>query len=211
MTFRITVDGKTVFEAGPMSDSDPAKEVEVPLAGARELRLIANDSGDGIGCDMANWVEASLERDPTAPFFGKVAVSLCGAPAPPASAAACGFSLVAGELGPQLALMEAAGAFTVSVESGEEVCLTIPAKNLVEPVKIIAEATVLSGTEAEVELSLGGERIRRTIKDGTSVALETPTVEGADGHHPGSDHSGRGRRDGRPLARPAVRERKIDP
>ncbi|NQT11346.1 MAG: NPCBM/NEW2 domain-containing protein, partial [Planctomycetes bacterium] len=179
VTFRIAVDGKTVFETGPMSDSDPAKEVEVPLVGARELRLIANDSGDGIGCDMANWVEASLERDPTAPFFGKVAVSLCGVPAPPASPAACGFSLVAAESGPQLALLEPARAFTVSVESGEEVRLTIPAKNLVEPVKIIAEATVVAGAEAEVELSLGAETIRRTVPEGASITLETPVVEGA--------------------------------
>ena len=34
VTFRIAVDGKIVFEAGPMSDSDPAKQVEVPVAGA---------------------------------------------------------------------------------------------------------------------------------------------------------------------------------
>ncbi|MBI2479972.1 MAG: Rrf2 family transcriptional regulator, partial [Planctomycetia bacterium] len=92
VTFRIAVDGNVVFESPLMSDSDPAKEVQVPLQHARELRLIATDSGDGIGCDMANWVEARLVRDPRMPFFGAISTSLAGEPAPPASASASGFS-----------------------------------------------------------------------------------------------------------------------
>ena len=32
-------------------------------------RLIASDANDGIGCDMANWAEACLVRDPRMPFF----------------------------------------------------------------------------------------------------------------------------------------------
>ena len=63
VVFRVSVDGNDVFKAGPMSDSDPPKEVDVPLAGARELCLIASDAGDGIACDMANWAEACLVRD----------------------------------------------------------------------------------------------------------------------------------------------------
>ncbi|MFH1921748.1 MAG: NPCBM/NEW2 domain-containing protein, partial [Planctomycetota bacterium] len=152
VTFRIEVDGKTVVEAGPMSDSDPAKQVEVALDGAQELRLIATDSGDGIGCDMANWAEACLVRDPDSPFFGEVGVLLSGAPAPPPSAAACGFSLIAAESGPQVAVMKRAGTFTVSVEPGEEVRLVVPAKNLLEPARFLAEVSVFDGTEAEVEL-----------------------------------------------------------
>ena len=53
VTFRVSVDGEVQFEAGPMSDSDPPKQVDVSVVNARELRLIATDSGDGIGCDMA--------------------------------------------------------------------------------------------------------------------------------------------------------------
>ena len=67
VTFRVSVDGEVKFEAGPMSDSDPAKPIDIPLIGAQELRLTATDSGDGIGCDMANWVEARLDRDPRVP------------------------------------------------------------------------------------------------------------------------------------------------
>jgi hypothetical protein len=40
--------------------------VHVDLAGAQELRLEANDAGDGITCDMANWLNVRLTRASTA-------------------------------------------------------------------------------------------------------------------------------------------------
>ena len=134
MVFRVSVDGEVKFETGPMSDSDPARQVDVPLAGARELRLIATDAGDGIGCDMANWAEARLVRDPRMSAVSATVPSpFGGEPAPPRSAAAGGFSLIAGETGPQVAVMESAGMLTVSVDRGEEVRWTIPVRNVVEP------------------------------------------------------------------------------
>ena len=133
VTFRVEVDGEVKFEAGPMSDSDPARPVDVSVAGARQLRLIARDSGDGIGCDMANWAEACLVRDARVPFFGSVAASLAGEEAPPATPPAGGFSLVARANGPQVAVMETARAFNVSVDHGEEVRVVVPVKNVVEP------------------------------------------------------------------------------
>lgn len=172
VTFRIAVDGDVVFESPPMSDSDAAKEVQVPLQNARELRLIATDSGDGIGCDMANWVEARLVRDPHMPFFGTITTSMAGEPAPPASANASGFSLIAEESGPQVAVMEPAKTCTVSVRNNESVRFDIPMKNIVAPLRITAEVAIVHGKQAEVELAIGDQRLTQIARSGDSVVIE---------------------------------------
>jgi len=58
--FRVSVDGQPRFDSGVMHSGDAPKPVHVPLSGAQEVRLEANDAGDGIGCDMANWANARL-------------------------------------------------------------------------------------------------------------------------------------------------------
>lgn len=173
VTFRVAVDGKTAFEAGPMSDSDPPKQVEVPLVGARELRLIASDSGDGIGCDMANWAEACLVRDSRVPLFGAAAVALDGRAAPRSRSAAGGISLIARAAGPQVAWFEPARMWTVSVDRGEQARLAIPVRNVVEPLRVSAAVTVVQGTRAEVELSVGEQRVVRQLARGESALLAT--------------------------------------
>ncbi len=177
VVFRIAVDGEIAFESGPMSDSDPAKEVQVSLENARELRLIAADSGDGIGCDMANWAEARLVRDPRVAHFGTVKASLAGNPAPPSSDNVCGFSLIAKESGPQVAVMEPANTFTISVRRDEDVRLAIPVKNVVDPLRIIADVSVVYGSQAEVGLEIGGKRVTRTVHSGSSTALATELID----------------------------------
>lgn len=176
VTFRVAVDGEVKFETGPMSDSDPPRLVDVSVAGARELRLIATDSGDGIGCDMANWAEASLVRDPRMPFFGGSAISLGGEPAPAAAPAAGGFSLIARATGPQLAIMETARTWTVSVARGEEVRLTVPLKNVTAPLRVMADVRIVGAAPAEVELSLAGKRASRTAQGGEAVVLTSESV-----------------------------------
>lgn len=173
VVFRIAVDDDIVFESGPMSDSDPAKEVQVSLGSARELRLIATDSGDGIGCDMGNWAEARLVRDPRMPFFGPITTSLSGELAPASSTNACGFSLIAAESGPQVAVMESTGTFTASLRRDEDVRISIPVKNISAPLRFAAEVAVVHGKQAEVQLAIGGQRVTRRIFSGEPVSLET--------------------------------------
>jgi len=175
--FRVSVDGNTALEIGPMSDSDPAREIDVPVAGARRLRLTASDAGDGIGCDMANWAEARLARDPRIPFFGSSAIAFDGEAAPPASAAAGGFALVAREKGPQVAVMETARTWTVSVDRGEEVRLVVPVGSVVEPLRVMSDVLVVRGSRAEVELSLGEQQVRRTVEIGNAVVLATESAD----------------------------------
>ena len=177
VVFQVSVDGRIEFQCGSMSDSDPTKEVHVSLAGARELRLIAKDSGDGIGCDMANWAEARLVRDSRMPFFKPVEVSFSGEPAPPTSTAACGFSMIAQQSGPQVAVMETARTFTASVHRDEEVRFVIPVDNIVEPLRVSAEVSVIGGGQADVELSFGGKPVLRSVQNGDSVVLATEPVE----------------------------------
>jgi hypothetical protein len=177
VVFRVLVDGDLKFETGPMSDSDPPRPVEVPVGGARELRLVASDAGDGIGCDMANWAEAALIRDPRAPFFGGSRFAFGNEPAPPASTVAGGFALIAAASGPQVALLESARMMTVSVDRGEEVRMTMPVRSPSGPLRVLADVRVVRGTSAEVELSLGTSRVQRTVKEGDAIELATDSLE----------------------------------
>lgn len=171
VTFRVSVDGEVKFEAGPMSDSDPAKSIDIPLTGAQELRLTATDSDDGIGCDMANWVEARLDRDPRVPLFGQSVVTFGNQPATARSAEAGGFSLIASETGPQVAVMESARSWTVCVEKDEEVRWTIPVKSSAGTIRVMADVRLPQPGSAEVELSLGSKRIAQTVQCGEKMTL----------------------------------------
>ena len=88
-------------------------------------------------------------------------ITLTGKPAPSPPLATGGFALIAGTIGPQIALMETAGMLTVSVDRGEEVRLAVPVKNFKEPVRILADIRGTECTEAEVELTLSGKRYSR--------------------------------------------------
>jgi hypothetical protein len=174
VVFRVTVDGETRFETGPMSDSDPPRPIDVALDGARKLRLIAADAGDGIGCDMANWVDAFLLRDPKAPSFGVGKLTFDGQPAPPPSATSTGFALVARNTGPQAAVMDTAGTLTVAVDHDEVVQWTLPVRNTAGPIRVRFEATVVGDRAARVALVSASRRISfRTVERGERVVLET--------------------------------------
>ena len=170
VVFRIAVDGRVVWETGPMSDSDPPRSVEVPLDNARELRLMATDAGDGIGCDMANWAEASLVCNGQIPRTGACAVMLAGE-VTAASATSCGFSLVAKAAGPQVAVLEPARELVVAVDRGEEVRIALPVKCAGESLHLAVDASLTDGAEADVELSLAGQRVCRGLRSRDTVAL----------------------------------------
>jgi hypothetical protein len=60
--FRVFVDDEKRFDSGIMQTTSAPKPIHLDLAGAQVLRLEANDAGDGILCDMANWADARLTR-----------------------------------------------------------------------------------------------------------------------------------------------------
>jgi hypothetical protein len=50
-----------VFASGILRKGDPARAIDVPIAGAEKLRLSVTDAGDGINSDHATWADAKLQ------------------------------------------------------------------------------------------------------------------------------------------------------
>ena len=72
--------------------------------------------------------------------------------------------------------MDTAGMMTVAVDREEEVRWAIPVRNLAEPVRILVDVCVIQEGRAQVELSLGGEQVVRSVRFGERVVLETKPV-----------------------------------
>jgi hypothetical protein len=65
VVFRVLVDGQQRFDSGTVRSGEASRPVHIELGReAQELRLAADDAGDGISCDMANWAEARLTPAP---------------------------------------------------------------------------------------------------------------------------------------------------
>jgi hypothetical protein len=60
--FTVVVDGVKRWESGHMARGDAPKLVDVDITGAKELQLLVDDAGNGIGADHADWAEAKLLR-----------------------------------------------------------------------------------------------------------------------------------------------------
>lgn len=60
VVFQVYVDGAKQFDSGLMTSKVPQKFVEVNLAGAKELKLVVTDGGNGDGSDHATWGNAKL-------------------------------------------------------------------------------------------------------------------------------------------------------
>ena len=60
VSFEVYVDGEKKFDSGLMKSRDPQKYVEVDINGAKELKLVVTDGGNGNGSDHATWGDAKL-------------------------------------------------------------------------------------------------------------------------------------------------------
>ncbi|REB04781.1 DUF5011 domain-containing protein [Sporosarcina sp. BI001-red] len=60
VTFQVFVDGEKQFDSGMMHSTDAQKFIEVKIAGAKELKLVVTDGGNGNGSDHATWGDAKL-------------------------------------------------------------------------------------------------------------------------------------------------------
>lgn len=58
--FEVWVDGVKKFDSGKMNSRDIQKFIEVSITGAKELKLVVNDGGNGIGSDHATWGDSKL-------------------------------------------------------------------------------------------------------------------------------------------------------
>lgn len=61
VVFRIIGDGEELFNSGIMRGGDPAKRVDLAIGGVETLELIADDAGDGMSGDHADWIDAVFD------------------------------------------------------------------------------------------------------------------------------------------------------
>jgi len=59
--FKIVGDGKLLWRSGIVRGRDPAKKVDVDVAGVKLLKLIVTTGGDNYGSDHADWADARFE------------------------------------------------------------------------------------------------------------------------------------------------------
>lgn len=67
VVFKIFGDDKKLFDSGVMRPGQTPKQVEVNLTGVKRLLLLANDAGDGIAYDHADWADARFLVNGTRP------------------------------------------------------------------------------------------------------------------------------------------------
>ncbi|MER5462981.1 NPCBM/NEW2 domain-containing protein [Streptomyces sp. NPDC002668] len=60
VVFQIYRDGTKVADSGRLTGADASGELTADLTGGLELRLVINDSGDGINYDHADWAAPRL-------------------------------------------------------------------------------------------------------------------------------------------------------
>nr|WP_245339418.1 NPCBM/NEW2 domain-containing protein [Paenibacillus shirakamiensis] len=60
VSFEVYVDGVKKFDSGLMNSRDPQKSLEVDINGAKELKLVVTDGGNGNGSDHASWGDTKL-------------------------------------------------------------------------------------------------------------------------------------------------------
>lgn len=60
VTFQVLVDNVVKFDSGLMNSRDKQKYIEVDINGAKELKLIVTDGGNGNGSDHATWGDSKL-------------------------------------------------------------------------------------------------------------------------------------------------------
>jgi len=179
VVFRVEVDRREVFRSKPMSDSDSAREVRVSLRGARTLRLVTDDAGDGISHDMANWADARLLENTHVVHIGRPHVRLNDR-STPRTAAIFEFSLFAGKTGPQVALSGRAGPVTIDVREEENAQVEMPIGNCRRITAVAVDAELVHGKHAEAELAFGDYRTTRLLSAGRTVGLRVLVLESAD-------------------------------
>ncbi len=60
VTFEVYVDGEKKFDSGLMTSREAMQYLEVDIDGAKELKLVVTDGGNGIGSDHGTWGDAKL-------------------------------------------------------------------------------------------------------------------------------------------------------
>ena len=75
--FIVSGDGRVLFDSEIVRGGQPAKPVDVSLAGVQMLTLQVTDAGDGMNSDHANWADAKIECSGAVPEIIDPGRTLC--------------------------------------------------------------------------------------------------------------------------------------
>jgi hypothetical protein len=67
VVFQVFGDGLKIFDSGLLKGSSATRNVDIPISGYRELRLVVTDAGDGRNFDHADWGNARMSCSGSAP------------------------------------------------------------------------------------------------------------------------------------------------
>ncbi len=140
--------------------------VRSPFATARRTFVLA--------CLTSTIVRAGASPRTTGPQVAPAEVVLCGKPAPPPSSSSCGFVLIAGSDGPQVAVMPPAQMAVVSIQPNERVDIAVPIRGAEGLVAVSVTVTVLSGGDAAAERTVNGQAQQLKVSVGQIRHLEVP-------------------------------------
>ncbi|MDX1934648.1 MAG: NPCBM/NEW2 domain-containing protein [Capsulimonadales bacterium] len=180
VTFEVWVDGKKAFDSGTMKGKQPAKSVEVDLTGAKRLRLVVTDAGDGINYDHADWADAAIAltsdaaaRPETAVLPVEPSIPIRMAPDPPEPAIH----------GPRVVGTTPGRPFLFRIPTTGQRPLRFSATGLPDGVSLDPNTGILTGSVKErgtyrTEITARGPRgtatRRLTIVAGQGIALTPP-------------------------------------
>jgi alpha-galactosidase len=60
VAFEIRADDRTAAGTGVLTNAMPARQLTADVTGARVVRLVVTDGGDGVDSDHADWADARL-------------------------------------------------------------------------------------------------------------------------------------------------------
>jgi len=180
VTFQVYGDGKKIADSGLMHGNDPAKELTADLTGVRFVRLVVQETEDGIDYDHADWANATLTLiDPSKPPV----------PAPVSQEPTMPIAHV------DLTRTEIHGARVVGCTPGHEFIFRIPATGtapltysadgLPTGLTLTQGSPVIRGTapaagEYKVRLTVSGPRGKATreltIRSGDHLLAQTPPM-----------------------------------
>lgn len=178
VVFEVQVDGKSVYTGKAMSDSDTPAALHLSVQGADELLLLSHDNGDGISCDMANWVDAQLIRDTRVPVIGVPVWKFGSKDASPLAEMEGSFALAGQSGNAQAAFCVPLHCATLFTSPGQDIAVSFPLARISESFTIEAQLQGVGTAKGIATLSLAsGETVRQPLTEDVT----TLTVRGNSG------------------------------